>query len=55
MGRGGTSTVARAQKTRRTNFLFIYSYFVQFVFMWILSRDDGLHAAATVAKVARGG
>ncbi|KAI9838763.1 MAG: hypothetical protein M1837_002329 [Sclerophora amabilis] len=32
------NTVARAQRNRRTQFLFIYSYVVQFVFMWVLSR-----------------
>jgi hypothetical protein len=34
-------TVARAQRNRRTQFLFIYSYIIQFVFMWVLSRDVG--------------
>lgn len=37
---GAMQTVARAQKTRRTYFLFVYSYGVQFVFMWILSRQE---------------
>ncbi|OJD35189.1 er to golgi transporter yif1 [Diplodia corticola] len=37
---GASYTVARAQRNRRTQFLFIYSYIVQFVFMWILSRQD---------------
>lgn len=32
------NTVARSQRNRRTQFLFIYSYVIQFVFMWILSR-----------------
>lgn len=36
---GGMQTVARSQRNRRTQFLFIYSYIVQFVFMWILSRE----------------
>ncbi|KAI9838865.1 MAG: hypothetical protein M1819_004072 [Sarea resinae] len=36
--RGSMHTVARAQRNRRTQFLFLYSYVVQFVFMWILSR-----------------
>jgi len=36
--RGAMHTVARAQKNRRTQFLFLYSYIVQFVFMWALSR-----------------
>lgn len=33
-------TVARSQRNRRTQFLFLYSYIVQFIFMWILSRQD---------------
>ncbi|KAI9809343.1 MAG: hypothetical protein M1825_002635 [Sarcosagium campestre] len=33
-------TVARAQRNRRTQFLFIYSYVVQFIFMWVLSRQE---------------
>ncbi|KAI4215509.1 MAG: hypothetical protein LQ351_001978 [Letrouitia transgressa] len=37
----GMHTVARSQRNRRTQFLFIYSYIVQFIFMWILSRQDG--------------
>lgn len=44
-----THTVARAQRNRRTQFLFLYSYVVQFVFMWILSRQDA-SVSATVAK-----
>lgn len=38
---GGMQTVARSQRNRRTQFLFLYSYIVQFVFMWVLSRQDG--------------
>ncbi|KAI4116126.1 MAG: hypothetical protein LQ345_003405 [Seirophora villosa] len=45
----GMHTVARSQRNRRTQFLFIYSYIVQFVFMWILSRQDGSPAQAKVA------
>ena len=37
---GGMQTVARSQRNRRTQFLFLYSYVVQFVFMWVLSRQD---------------
>lgn len=36
---GASYTVGRNQKTRRGYFLFIYSYVVQFVFMWALSRQ----------------
>ncbi|KZF20796.1 hypothetical protein L228DRAFT_212964 [Xylona heveae TC161] len=36
--RGASYTVARAQRNRRTQFLFIYSYVVQLIFMWVLSR-----------------
>ena len=38
---GGMQTVARSQRNRRTQFLFLYSYVVQFIFMWVLSRQDG--------------
>ncbi|EEH33527.1 transport protein yif1 [Paracoccidioides lutzii Pb01] len=49
--RGGTMpTVARSQRNRRTQFLFIYSYIVQFIFMWVLSREDPV-ASAVVSKV----
>ncbi|PGH11772.1 hypothetical protein AJ79_04673 [Helicocarpus griseus UAMH5409] len=49
--RGGTMpTVARSQRNRRTQFLFVYSYVVQFVFMWVLSREDPV-ASAVVSKV----
>ena len=43
---GGMQTVARSQRNRRTQFLFLYSYVVQFVFMWVLSRQE-----STTAKV----
>jgi hypothetical protein len=39
MRSGTMHVVARAQRNRRTQFLFIYSYVVQFIFMWILSRE----------------
>lgn len=39
MRNGSMHTVARSQRNRRTQFLFIYSYIIQFVFMWILSRE----------------
>lgn len=49
----GMHTVARSQRNRRTQFLFIYSYIVQFIFMWILSRQDGSPAQVkSVAAVA---
>lgn len=52
--RGGSSfTLARAQRNRRTQFLFVYSYVVQLFFMWVLSREEA--AATTVAaKVVTG-
>lgn len=37
---GPMHTLARSQKNRRTQFLFIYSFVVQLVFMWVLSRQD---------------
>lgn len=46
---GGMQTVDRAQRNRRTQFLFLYSYVVQFVFMWVLSRQDS--AAAKVVGI----
>ncbi|KAJ5757346.1 uncharacterized protein N7511_006040 [Penicillium nucicola] len=36
---GSMHTVARSQRNRRTQFLFVYSYVVQFIFMWVLSRE----------------
>jgi hypothetical protein len=50
MRAGTMHTVARGQRTRRTQFLFIYSYVVQFIFMWILSRE-GPSSTATEATV----
>ncbi|KKY21988.1 putative transport protein yif1 [Phaeomoniella chlamydospora] len=52
--RGGPSsyTIAKAQRNRRTQFLFIYSYVVQFFFMWVLSREEA--AAKTVANKVAG-
>ncbi|KAH0559435.1 hypothetical protein GP486_004055 [Trichoglossum hirsutum] len=38
--RSAMHTVARSQRNRRTQFLFFYSYVVQFIFMWILTRQD---------------
>ncbi|KAF1808762.1 YIF1-domain-containing protein [Eremomyces bilateralis CBS 781.70] len=37
-GANASYTVARAQRNRRTQFLFVYSYVVQLLFMWILCR-----------------
>lgn len=31
-------TESRSKRNQRTQFLFVYSYVVQFVFMWFLSR-----------------
>lgn len=51
--RGGASyTIARAQRNRRTQFLFVYSYLIQLFFMWILSREEA--AASTVASKVTG-
>ncbi len=41
-------TVARSQRNRRTQFLFLYSYVVQFIFMWVLSRQDGSPSGVAV-------
>ncbi|KAL8755019.1 MAG: hypothetical protein Q9184_004929 [Pyrenodesmia sp. 2 TL-2023] len=48
----GMHTIARSQRNRRTQFLFIYSYIVQFIFMWILSRQDGSPAQVKSAAAA---
>ena len=47
---GGMQTVDRAQRNRRTQFLFLYSYVVQFVFMWVLSRQDSATAKVVGIK-----
>lgn len=47
---GGMQTVARSQRNRRTQFLFLYSYVVQFVFMWVLSRQDSASAKVVGMK-----
>ncbi len=49
MRNGAMHTVARGQRNRRTQFLFVYSYIIQFVFMWVLSRE-GPSALAANAK-----
>ncbi|MCJ1256065.1 hypothetical protein MMC24_003885 [Lignoscripta atroalba] len=49
-GSGMTHTVARSQRNRRTQFLFVYSYVVQFVFMWILTRQDSISGVGGTAK-----
>ncbi len=47
-------TIARGQRTRRTQFLFVYSYVVQLAFMWWLSAlDVGGGAAVGVVKGGR--
>ncbi|KAK3640778.1 Protein transport protein yif1 [Elasticomyces elasticus] len=50
-------TIARGQRSRRTQFLFVYSYVVQFAFMWWLTAlnfTGGVPAAATSGKAAKG-
>ncbi|KAF9891341.1 hypothetical protein FE257_004196 [Aspergillus nanangensis] len=47
---GTMGTVARSSRARRTQFLFVYAYIVQFLFMWVLSREG----PATVAAAAVG-
>lgn len=46
MRTGSMHTVARSQRNRRTQFLFIYSYVIQFVFMWVLSREGPMSIAS---------
>jgi hypothetical protein len=50
MRAGSMHTVARSQRNRRTQFLFIYSYVIQFIFMWVLSREGPATAASAAAK-----
>lgn len=37
---GMPHTIARSQRNRRTQFLFLYAYVVQFLFMWVLTTQD---------------
>lgn len=39
---GGMQTVARSQRTRRTYFLFAYSFVVQLLLMFYLTRQEAL-------------
>lgn len=50
-GNPGMQIIARAQRTRRTQFLFVYSYVVQFAFMWWLSAMD----VGSAVKATKGG
>ncbi|KAJ5674641.1 uncharacterized protein N7477_004575 [Penicillium maclennaniae] len=50
MRAGAMHTVARGQRNRRTQFLFVYSYIIQFVFMWVLSREGPSALAANVSS-----
>lgn len=50
-GNPSMQTIARSQRSRRTQFLFIYSYVVQFAFMWWLS---SLEVGAATANVKGG-
>ncbi|GAB7360065.1 hypothetical protein MBLNU230_g7585t1 [Neophaeotheca triangularis] len=45
-GNPSMQTIARSQKTKRTYFLFAYSYPVQLVFMWWLSAPGDVKGAA---------
>ncbi|KAL8948725.1 MAG: hypothetical protein Q9222_005107 [Ikaeria aurantiellina] len=47
-------TSARSQRTRRTQFLFLYSYVVQLMLMLLLSRQDGSVRQVRTAKAAVG-
>ncbi|KAJ5519278.1 Hrf1 [Penicillium expansum] len=46
MHAGSMQAVARSQRNRRGQFLFVYSYAVQFIFMWVLSREGPSSAAS---------
>jgi hypothetical protein len=54
MRAGTMHTVARSQRNRRTQFLFIYSYIIQFIFMWVLSRE-GPANPSLIPKAASAG
>ncbi|CUS09367.1 unnamed protein product [Tuber aestivum] len=45
--RSTTYAVNRTQRNRRTQFLFLYSYLVQLIFMWSLSSGFSFRSAAT--------
>jgi len=51
---GSMQTVARSQRNRRTQFLFVYSYVIQFVFMWILSREGPTSLGTAMASGGAG-
>ena len=51
---GSMQTVARSQRNRRTQFLFVYSYVIQFVFMWILSREGPTSLGTVMASGGAG-
>ena len=44
--------IARGQRARRTQFLFVYSYVVQFAFMWWLTALEFGKDAGGVKKTA---
>ena len=48
--RAGSMTIARSQRNRRTQFLFIYSYIIQFIFMWVLSREGPVSASSVTGS-----
>lgn len=50
MRNGAMHTVARSQRNRRTQFLFVYAYLIQFVFMWVLSREGPSTLAASASS-----
>lgn len=50
MRTGSMHTVARSQRNRRMQFLFIYSYIIQFIFMWVLSREGPIYVRAGSAQ-----
>ncbi|KAF2666147.1 hypothetical protein BT63DRAFT_376966 [Microthyrium microscopicum] len=47
---GQAYTASRSHRQRRTQFLFIYSFPLQFLFMWILTRDSVPTAVLTGSK-----
>ncbi|KAF2205222.1 YIF1-domain-containing protein [Delitschia confertaspora ATCC 74209] len=50
-GAAASYTVARSQRSRRTQFLFVYSYVVQFAFMFWLSAGTGAEGGKGAEKV----
>jgi protein transport protein YIF1 len=47
-------TINRVQKNRRTYFLAIYAFLIQMLFMWILSKEEGMGYKGVASKIKSG-